>query len=144
MKPGVDHIGVTCVFYCYDGKGNFLLQKRSKNCCDEIGCWDCGGGTMRHGETFEKTVRREIKEEYCTDVISLKYLGVNNVLRKHEGKRTHWVAVLFVVHIDPAKVKIGVPRKMQEIGWFSPKKFPNPLHSMFLTHFEHVKNSGVI
>ena len=37
LKRGVNFIGVTCVFVCHDGKGRFLLHKRSKNCRDEQG-----------------------------------------------------------------------------------------------------------
>ncbi len=67
LKKGVDFIGITCVFYCHDGKGKLLLHKRSKNCRDEVGRWHVGGGSMEFGEDFEETVKREIKEEYCTD-----------------------------------------------------------------------------
>jgi ADP-ribose pyrophosphatase YjhB (NUDIX family) len=68
MKKGIDYIGVTVCFYCHDGKGNLLLQKRSHKCRDEQGMWDCGGGSMRFGETFEEAARREIKEEYCCEL----------------------------------------------------------------------------
>jgi hypothetical protein len=41
MKKGVDYIGVTVVFACHDGEGNYLFAKRGKNCllidCDTIG-----------------------------------------------------------------------------------------------------------
>jgi ADP-ribose pyrophosphatase YjhB (NUDIX family) len=40
------------------------MHCRSKNCRDEQGCWDCGGGSMEFGETFEETVKREVEEEY--------------------------------------------------------------------------------
>lgn len=144
MKPGENYIGVGCVFYCHDGKGNLLLQKRSKNCRDEQGKWDVGGGALRHGESFEQAVKREVKEEYCCKVIDLKYLGAQNVVRKNEGKKTHWIALLFVIQVDPSKVKKGVPRKMEEIGWFSLDKLPTPLHSMFHTHLEIVKKEGIL
>lgn len=114
LKRGVDYIGITCVFYCHDGKGNLLLHKRSNKCRDEIGNWDTGGGSMEHGETFEQAVRREVKEEYCVDIIDLKHLGVNNVIRKNGKQKTHWVAVLFAAQVDPKKVKIGEPEKMVE------------------------------
>ena len=144
MKQGVDYIGVTCVFYCHDGEGNLLLHKRSNKCRDEKGRWDCGGGAMKFGETFEQTVRREIKEEYCTEIKKLRLVGVSNVLRKHSGKLTHWIAVLFAVQLNPKKVKIGDSEKMDKIGWFKPNNLPKPLHSMFLTHLEYVKKAGVL
>lgn len=144
MKPGVDFIGVTCVFYCHDGKGNLLLHKRSKNCRDEKRRWDCGGGAMKVGESFEQTVRREVREEYKSEVKNLTFVGMNNVIRKNNGKKTHWIAILFAVQLDPKKVRIGVPEKMEEIGWFKPDKLPKPLHSMYLTHLQYVKNAGII
>lgn len=144
MKKGVDYIGVTCVFYCHDGKGNLLLHKRSKLCRDERGKWDCGGGAMRVGETFEQAVRREVKEEYATRVINLHLVGVNNVIRNNGGERTHWVAVIFAVQVDPTKVRIGETRKMEEIGWFKKNALPSPLHSMFLEHLMMVEDTQLI
>lgn len=67
LRKGIDFIGVTCVFYCHDGKGNFLLHQRSENCKDEQGRWDCGGGGLEVGEEFEDGVKREIMEEYGCD-----------------------------------------------------------------------------
>ena len=63
MKKGEDFTGVTIVYFCHDGKGNFLFNKRSKNCRDEIGNWDCGGGALEFGETVEETLKKEVKEE---------------------------------------------------------------------------------
>lgn len=141
MKKGVDYIGVTCVFYCHDGKGNLLLHKRSKNCRDEKGRWDCGGGAMEVEETFEQAVKRELKEEYCCNVLDLKFAGANNVLRKNGREKTHWIALLFAVKVDRKQVKIGDRQKMDAIGWFPQNKFPKPLHSMFLTHLSLVKKA---
>ena len=81
LKKGVDFIGVTCVFYCHDGKGNLLMHKRSSQCRDEHGRWDPGSGSMEHGETFLQTVRREIKEEYCVTPKNVQFWAVNNSLR---------------------------------------------------------------
>jgi len=147
MKKGVDYIGVTICFYCYDGKGTLLLQKRSKECRDEQERWDCGGGSMEIGETFIQAVKREIKEEYCLDVNEkdIIYCGVNNVLRKNNNENTHWIALIFGVHVrNPKNVRIGEPHHIDEIGWFPINKLPNPLHSMYLTHLEFVKKAGVL
>lgn len=139
MKRGVDYIGVTCVFFCHDGKGNFLLHKRSNNCRDEVGNWDCGGGALELGEDFESAVKREIKEEYCADVIDLKFLTATNVLRKNGNENTHWVALIFAAQVPPEQVKIGEPHAMEEISWFRENNFPTPLHSQFHRHFAYVK-----
>ena len=140
LRKGFDYIGITCVFICHDGKGNILMHKRSKNCRDEIGCWDAGGGALEFGETFEEGVKREIKEEYCSDVINLKFLGPHNIIREHNREKTHWVALLFMAQVDPTQVKIGEPKSMDEIGWFSEDNLPTPLHSAFLPFFKIVKS----
>ena len=139
LKKGVDYIGITCVFYCHDGNGKVLMHKRSKNCRDEIGNWDVGGGSLKFGETFEQGVKREIKEEYCCEVLELKFLGAHNILRKNKGKKTHWIGLLFLAKIDPKEVKVGEPDYMEELGWFSENNLPQPLHSHFYPFYELVK-----
>ena len=138
-QRGVDHISVTCVFFCHDGNGRILLHKRSAACRDEHDRWDCGGGSMEFGESFEETVRREVKEEYCAEVLENIHITTTSVVREHEGKKTHWVATIHAVKVNPDEVAIGEPEKMEEIGWFSPEELPEPLHSMFRTHFAYVK-----
>lgn len=81
LRRGIDFIGVTCVFLCHDGGGKFVLQKRSAKCRDEQGRWDPGGGALEHGESFEDAIRREVHEEYCTDVDDVQFINVRNVLR---------------------------------------------------------------
>lgn len=142
LKKGVDFIGVTCVFYCHDGKGNLLMHKRSKHCRDEKGAWDCGSGSMEFGETFEEAVKREIKEEYCVTPKKLQFCGVNNVIRMNGKKKTHWVAAVFVAQVDPKKCKIGEPDKMDELGWFPLHKLPKPQHSMLGKHLKLVRSGG--
>ena len=143
MKKGVDYIGVTCVFFCHDGRGNFLLHKRSNTCRDEQGNWDCGGGALELGEDFETAVRREIKEEYCADVADLKFLTTTNVLRRNGEEKTHWVALIFAAEVRPGQVKIGEPDAMEEIGWFTEQNLPSPLHSQFHRHFACVRDAGL-
>ena len=144
LKRGVDFIGVTCVFYCHDGNSNLLIHRRSDKCRDEVGRWDVGGGSMEFGETFEEAVKREIKEEYCCDVKDLKFIKINNVLRKNGKVDTHWVALIFAAEVNPKQVKIGEPEKMEEIGWFPADNLPVPLHSMFLEHLAMVREAGII
>lgn len=129
MKKGEDFTGISVIYFCHDGNGNFLLNKRSKNCRDEVGNWDCGGGGLEFNDTIENTLSKEIREEYCADILGYEFLGYRDVHRESEGKKTHWVALDFKVMVDRSKVKNGEPHKFNEIGWFKINNLPSPLHS---------------
>jgi len=133
MKKGEDYTGVTVTYLCHDGGGNFLFNKRSMNCRDEHGRWDHGSGGMEFGDTVEDTLRKEIKEEYCTDILEYRPLGYRDVHREHNEKKTHWIALDFLVRIDREKAMNGEPDKFDEIGWFTLDNLPEPLHSQFPT-----------
>lgn len=129
MKPGVDYIGVSVSFCCHDKSGNWLLGKRSKNCRDEIGNWDFGGGKLEFGESPEEGVLRELKEEYGVEGLIEEALPVDSILREHDGKPTHWIHFSYIIQIDPSKVVNGEPEAIDEIGWFKFENFPKPLHT---------------
>lgn len=139
MKKGVDYTGVTVVFLCHDGEGNVLLNKRSENCRDEHGRWDPGGGGVEFGTPIEETLRNEIMEEYCTDVLDVKFVGFRDMHRTHEGKRTHWIALDFFVKVDRSKVKNGEPHKFDDLGWFTLDSLPEPMHSQWPEFLENYK-----
>ncbi|MDQ5938352.1 MAG: 8-oxo-dGTP diphosphatase [Patescibacteria group bacterium] len=132
MKKGFDYTGVSISYFCHDGKGNFLMAKRSNNCRDEHGRWDQGGGGLEFNDTVLGTLKKEIQEEYCTDVLEYEFLGYRDVHREHEGQKTHWVALDFKVLVDRDKVKNGEPHKFDDLGWFTLGNLPEPLHSQFL------------
>lgn len=131
MQPGTDYIGITVVFLCHDGKGNYLLSKRSKNARDEHGMWDGGGGAMEFGDTVEATLRKEIEEEYCTEVIEYQFLGFRDVHRTHNDQPTHWISLDHKVLVNRDKVKNGEPHKIDELKWFRIDNLPSNLHSQF-------------
>ena len=133
MKKGIDHTGIAIVYFCHDGKGKLLMAKRTKNTRDEHGKWDSGGGGLEFSETVEETLKKEIKEEYCCDILEYEFLGYRDVHRTHEGKATHWIALDFKVLVDPAKVRIGEPHKFDDLGWFDIDKLPENLHSQLAT-----------
>ncbi len=140
MKKGVDYVGVTTVFYCHDGKGNVLMHKRSNQCRDEFGMWDIGGGGLKFGCKVHDNIRREIMEEFCTDVIDIEFLGHRDVHREHDGGQTHWIALDFKVQINPDKVQIGEPHKIEELGWFTLDALPEPQHSQLGFFLEDYKD----
>ncbi len=129
MKKGEDFTGVTIVYFCHDGKGNFLMSKRGINCRDERGCWDIGGGGLEFGHTAEDTLRKEIAEEYSTDVLNYEFLGYRDIFREHEGRQTHWIALDFKVLVEAAKAKNGEPKKFDAVDWFKLSDLPTPVHS---------------
>lgn len=128
-KVGINHIGVTMNFYCMDGKGKILLHKRGKGCRDEIGRWDNGGGQLEFGETPEHGVLREVKEELGCKAEILEQLPAISAIRVQNGIKTHWLAIGFIVKVDPKKVKIMEKDKIADIGWFTLDNLPRPLHS---------------
>lgn len=131
FKQGQDYVGVSIVYFCHDSKGKFIMAKRSENARDERGKWDIGGGGLDFGMTVEDTLCKEIREEYCTDVLSSEFLGFRDAHRELDGKPTHWIALDFKVQVDPKKVKIGEPHKFTDLQWFRlSDKLPENLHSM--------------
>lgn len=140
MIKGVDYTGVGVVFFCHDGQGNILMAKRSKNCRDEHGRWDIGAGSVDFDEKIEDVLKREIKEEYSTEVLNYEFLGFRDVQRENNGKKTHWVALDFKVLINKNKVKIGEPHKFDEIGWFKLDSLPILVHSQFPKFIELYKD----
>ncbi len=142
MKKGVDFVGVSVNYICHDGKGKFLMAKRTSNCRDEWGKWDTGGGGLEFGDTVEDTLRKEIKEEYSTEVLNFEFLGYLDVHREHEGVKTHWISLGFKVQVDPEKVAIGEPHKFSELKWFTLETLPNAsdMHSQMPKALEKYKD----
>ena len=131
MIKGVDYIGIAVVYFCHDGKGNFLMHKRGAGARDENGKWDIGAGGIEFGDTAEQTLRKEIMEEYGTEVKEFEFMGYrNDIYRKTpEGKPIHWISLDFKVLVDPKMVKNGEPHKFDEFAWFSKGQLPSPTHS---------------
>ncbi len=128
LKPGIDYIGVSTAFYCHDGNGNFLLHKRSKNCRDEQGSWDNGGGRLEFGLTPEENVLKELEEEYgCKGEIQEK-LPAHSIFREFYSIKTHWIQIPFIIKIDPKEAKNNEPDKIDEMGWFRLDNLPQPYH----------------
>lgn len=132
LHKGVSFTGITTVFFCHDGQGNIFLTKRSKNTRDEHGRWDPGGGGLKHGQSVEDNLRRELKEEYDVEPIKLQFIGYYDAFRtQKDAGKTHWLALCFAVQINPADVRINEPQMVDDYGWFALDALPSPLHSQF-------------
>lgn len=134
LHKGVSFTGITTVYFCHDGQGKLFLTKRSKNTRDEHGMWDPGGGGLKHGSSLEGNVRREVKEEYDAESATIDFIGYHDVFRcLDDGTKTHWLAMIFAVMVDPAQIKVNEPKMVDDYGWFSLNNLPSPMHSQFET-----------
>jgi 8-oxo-dGTP diphosphatase len=133
-------VGIAVVYFCHDGKGNLLMNKRGTNCRDEHGTWDIGGGGLELGDTVEGTLLKEINEEYNTDVLDYELLGYRDVHRENNGEKTYWVMIDFKVLVDRKKVKNGEPHKFDAVEWFTLDKLPIPLFSQLPKFLEKYKS----
>jgi ADP-ribose pyrophosphatase YjhB (NUDIX family) len=132
QHKGISFTGITTVFYCHDGYGKLFLTKRSKNTRDEHGRWDPGGGGLKHGQSIEESLRREVLEEYNVVPIESEFIGYYDVFRETpQGLPTHWLAMCFAVKVDPDQVKINEPEMVDDFGWFTLGNLPSPMHSQF-------------
>ncbi|HYF97907.1 MAG TPA: NUDIX domain-containing protein [Coxiellaceae bacterium] len=140
LIKGIDYTGICVVYFCHDGHGKFVMAQRNLNARDEHGRWDIGGGAVEFNETIEDTIRQEIKQEYCTDVLDLNFLGFRDVHREHDGRPTHWLALDFKVLVDATMVQNGEPHKFENIGWFTFDTMPANVHSQFPKFLELYKS----
>ncbi len=128
LKAGVDYVGVTTPFYCVDGQGNLLLHKRSVKTRDEHSSWDSGAGMLEISLTPEQNVLKEVQEEYGCKGEILEQLPYFSIFREWDGKKTHWIALPFFVKVNRVEVSNNEPEKIDEMGWFSFRNLPEPLH----------------
>lgn len=136
---GKEYIGISVCYFCHDGKGNILMQRRGKAARDEHGNWDIGAGAIEFGDGAETALRKEIKEEYGCDVLRHELLGYRDIFREQNGLKTHWIALDFKVLVNPHQAKNGEPHKFDEIGWFKLEGLPSPLHSQLPVFLEKYK-----
>lgn len=134
MQKGLDYIAVGVIFFCHDGDGNFVMALRNKNTRDEHERWDIGGGALEFGEDVIQTLKREIAEEYCTNVLEYEFLGYRDVKREQNGKQSHWITLDFKVLVNREKVKNGEQHKFDDVQWFTLTSIPENSHSQF-SHF---------
>ncbi len=143
-KRGIDHIGVSAVAFVHDGKGSLLLQQRGEQARDERGCWDLCGGAVEFGDTIEETLRKELKEELSVEPLEMEFLTTYDAHRVQNGVNTHWIVIVYAVRVSPSKVKIGEPHKISQLGWFTSRNLPEPLHSQFAKSFEVARGRKLI
>lgn len=133
MTKGYDFPGISVVFLCHDGSGNFLMAKRNDKCRDEHGCRDPGAGALEFNEPVEGALIRKVLEEYGILPLEFMSLGFRDVHCVHGDHPTHWIALDYLVCVNRKDVINAEPHKHDEIGWFQMDAFPGNTHSQWPT-----------
>lgn len=148
LKPGIDYTAISISFYCHSDDGLFVLHKRSDKCRDEQGVWDFGGGKLEFGEDPTEGVLREVLEEYGVKGEIIEQLPAHSIVRDHQGTKTHWLTIPFLIKVDISKIINGDPEKIAEIEFFDLDNLPQPLHkgamltlNKFKKHFEKYRKT---
>lgn len=144
QHKGINFVGVSTCFLCYNKEGEYFMAKRSNKARDERGKWELGGGGLKWGMVAEENVRREVQEEYAGNSLKIDFLGYRDVFRQlDDGTPTHWLGLDFAVLVDKNEVKINEPEMFDDSGWFTLRDEPAPLHSqhtIFMNkHAEQIK-----
>src|SRR5690348_8756884 len=69
MRKGIDYIGVGVGAVLFNREGKIFLSKRGKKSRNERGKWECPGGALEFGESFEDTIQREMEEEFGIKIV---------------------------------------------------------------------------
>lgn len=116
MKRGIDYIGVG-VGAAIINNEKLLITLRAKGAKNEAGKWEIPGGSVEFGETLEKALKREIKEELGIEIEVIELLDVCDHIIPEENQ--HWVSPTYVCRIKKGTPKILEPDKCEKIGWFT-------------------------
>lgn len=99
-------------------KRKVLLVKR--NHFPFVGSWTLPGGHVDYGETVEKAVKREMKEELGVPVKIKKLFGVYSDPKR--DPRYHTCSAVYL--LDKAEGKIRLNEEASEFRFFSLKNLP--------------------
>ncbi len=111
-------VGATAIIL--NSKKQVLLSKRKKIGLFYPGYWNLPGGLIELGETPEKALEREVKEEIGVKIKVLKYTGkvYQDVIKKEKVYETITLPYY-------AKIIKGTPKPLDEtteVKWFNPKE----------------------
>ena len=121
---GIDYIGTSVSFCCFNEKRELLINQRSDQCRDEHFKWGCGAGQLEFGEKEDEAVVREVREEYgCEKVVILDQMLSVSTFRIQAGRPSHWLNTPYAISVLKDEVRIKEPHKMLKIDWITQRDF---------------------
>ena len=108
--------GVPAIIRNSDGK--ILLGKRNKKMICYPGFWGLPGGIIEFGETIEKAIQRELREELGVDSKVLKY---GKPVMQLASRECPMQSLSLPVYCN-IKSEPSAKDETSEIKWFSPKE----------------------
>lgn len=121
-----------------DQEGKYLLVRRAdKEKIEHWGNWECPGGKLEEGESFEDAAIRETKEEVNLDIKLVKVV-------KELDKNGEVMAVVFLG--KPATTEVTLSEEHSDHGWFTHKELktlePITYKDFFLELIELAKSNS--
>ena len=110
-------VGATAIIT--NSKKQVLLSKRKNTGLFFPGYWNLPGGLIELGETAEKALQREVKEEIGVNIKITKYTGKYYEKLMKKNKKTYETITLPFY----AKITKGTPIPLDattEVKWFNP------------------------
>lgn len=101
-------------------KGEILLVKRKNN--PNKSFWDTPGGFIEFQETFEQSVRREIKEELGITLRSFQYFG--SYCDRYLYKNINYFSLIVIYTSEITTKKLIARDDITEVCFFSKEKLP--------------------
>ncbi|WP_108669066.1 NUDIX hydrolase [Peribacillus acanthi] len=147
MRKLIGHetlLTVGCGAIIVDQFGRILLQRRT-----DLDIWGIPGGILELGETFEETVRREVREETNLIIQSVNlfgiYSGKNGFAQYGNGDKVFSVQIIFYVEYYEGNLQSN--NESRELVFLFKNEIPdnlNPHQAPFIIDWINGVNLPVI
>lgn len=111
--------------YIINKEGKVLLGKRKGLLAPNE--YAAPGGHLEFGESFEESLKKEVKEETGLEIGKIELLNVDNVLRYIKSINKHYVTLSFLAEYIGGTPTVKEADKCESWDWYSLNNLPAPL-----------------